>query len=378
MAQRRISIAEITIGAPLPWDVFDEKGQLLLSKGFVVGSAKQVESLVERGLFAETASAGNARTSDSPAAKQTEPPSVLRLLNAANMRLERLLFGLQNEPDFPAKLLDIAKVVIFATDLNPNIATACVLLNQHAEYPARHCIDTAMISILIARSLKFSQEETLKLVAGCLTMNIGMIHYYKQLQSRQALTAEETARIRQHPQEGVKMLEGVGVTDSDWLEYVLSHHENEDGTGYPHGKAGKDIPQPAKIISLADIYCARVSARDYRKSVLPNIALRDIFLERGKGIDAILAATFIKELGIYPPGTFVRLTNGEIGVVSQKGETATTPAVHALIGPRGAPLSFAIKRDTAKELFAIRDALSQEAAAIRFSMQQVWGNQATL
>ena len=95
-------------------------------------------------------------------------------------------------------------------------------------------------------------------------------------------------------------------------------------------------------------------------------------------MDPILAATFIKELGIYPPGTFVRLINGEIGVVSQKGETATTPTVHALIGPRGAPLSFAIKRDTSKELFTIKEAISSEEAAIHFSMQQVWGNQASL
>lgn len=378
MTKRRISAAEIMIGNPLPWDVFDGNGKLLLSKGFVVGSAKQVETLVEKGLFAEAANASNSRTSDTPATKQTEPPSVVRLLNAANVRLERLLFGLQNEADFPAKLLDIAKVVIFATELNPNIATACVLQNQYAEYPARHCVDTAIISILIARSLKFSQDETLKLVAGCLTMNIGMITYYKQLQSKQALTEEESARIRLHPQEGVKILEGAGVTDTAWLGYVLSHHENEDGSGYPLGKAGKDIPYPAKIISLADIYCARVSARDYRQSVLPNIALRDIFLERGKAVETMLAATFIKELGLYPPGTFVRLTNGEIGVVSQNGRTATTPVVHALIGPRGAPLSFAIKRDTTNELFSIRDALSQEQAKIRFNMNQVWGNQASL
>jgi hypothetical protein len=72
------------------------------------------------------------------------------------------------------------------------------------------------------------------------------------------------------------------------------------------------------------------------------------------------------------------LINGEIGVVSQKGGRATTPIVHALVGPRGAPLAFPIKRDTAKEMFAIKESLREEQAAIHFSLRQVWGNEASL
>lgn len=378
MAQRRIGIAEIKIGSPLPWDVYDGTRKLLLSKGFIVESARQAEALVERGLFAEAAPSAKTSIVDAPPPKKTEPPSVLRLLNAANTQLEKLFNGIQSEQGFPAKLLDIAKVVIFATDLSHDIATATVLLNQYAKYFTRHCIDASVVSILIAKSLKLSQDETIKLVAACLTMNIGMFSYYRDMQSKQALTDEQSVRIRQHPQEGVKMLQEAGVTDPDWLEYVLSHHESEDGSGYPHGKMGKDIPQPAKIISLADIYCARVSARDYRKSVLPNVALRDIFLERGQGVDALLAAVSIKELGIYPPGTLVRLNNGEIGVVSEKGENANKPIVHVLVGSQGVRTASPIKRNTdINELFTIKEVLSAEAS-VNFSMQQVWGVQASL
>ena len=65
-----------------------------------------------------------------------------------------------------------------------------------------------------------------------------------------------------------------------------------------------------------------------------------------------------------------------MGVVSGRGRTTTTPTIHALIGPRGAPLSFPIKRDTSKELHAIRDVLHPEQAAVRVSMQQIWGLEA--
>lgn len=378
MTQRRINMSDIVEGEALPWDVCDYNGTLLLKKGYIVQRHSQIEALVERGLFAEESS-GPSHGPGNPTPEQ-EQPSVLRLINLANKRLERLLFGLHHEPAFAEKILEVAKVLGYAIDLSPDVAVACVLLNQQAStYPIRHCIDSAVISTLIARSTKIAPEEIAALAAAALTMNVGMITYHTQLQNKQGtLSDKETELIHQHPQAGVKLLESAGVRDPDWLAYVLYHHENEDGSGYLSGLAGKDIPQNAKIISLADRYCARISARDYRKQVLPNTALRDIFLDGGKGINPMLAALFIKELGIYPPGTLVRLINGEIGVVSKKGETATTPIVHALVGPRGVPLSLPIRRETAKESFAIQETLHENQANIRFSMHQIWGDVARL
>jgi HD-GYP domain-containing protein (c-di-GMP phosphodiesterase class II) len=378
MAQRRINMSDIQVGKQLPWNVYDSHGQLLLKKGYFVEHPSQVEALVERGLFVETSPSSPRGPDD--ASREKETPSVLRLINLANKRLEKLLFGLNHEPEFPEKLQEVAKAVIFAADLNPDIALACILLNQQAGgYPIQHSIDTAIISILIARSMKVAPEEVLTLTAAALTMNVGMIHYHAQLQRKQGtLSAEEIERIHQHPQEGVRMLESAGVRDPNWLACVLAHHENEDGSGYPSGKKGCDIPRNAKLISLADRYCARISTRDFRKPAFPKVVLRDIFLASGKGIDPTLAGHFVKELGIYPPGALVRLNNGETGVVTKKGESTTTPIVHALVGPRGVPLSIPVKRDTASEMFAIKETLSEEEANVRFSMHQVWGDAAKL
>lgn len=378
MAQRRLTMSNIQLGEPLQWDVTDSSGQLLLRKGYIVKRGSQVEALVARGLFVESTAnlSGHGLGGATP---PQEAPSVLRSINRANKRLDRLLFGLQNETDFPNKILETVQIVVAAVDLNPDIAVACILLNQQAvPYPIRHCVDTAVISILIARSMGIAHEDILTITAAALTMNVGMIKHHAQLERKQyALSAELLGLIRQHPEDGVKMLESAGVRDPNWLAYVLAHHEVEDGTGYPSGTAGDDIPLPAKIISLADRYCACVSARDFRKSTLPNVALRDIFIEQGKGINPLLAAHFIKELGIYPPGTFVRLSNGEIGVVSQKGENAATPVVHALVGTTGAPLALPIKRNAAAETHVIKETLHESQANIHFSMQQIWGDEAS-
>jgi len=98
----------------------------------------------------------------------------------------------------------------------------------------------------------------------------------------------------------------------------------------------------------------------------------------GKASDPMLAAYFVKEIGTYPPGSFVRLQNGEIGVVSHRGATPTTPVVHAILAPRGAPLSFPIKRETTRQLHEIREAVSPDTANFRFGLHQIWGSEAAL
>jgi HD-GYP domain-containing protein (c-di-GMP phosphodiesterase class II) len=378
--QRRITMDEIVVGSPLPWDVYGEGRRLLLRKGHIVESAHQVEELVERGLYVDAGYSPTAHAKSEPQVKKLEIPSALRFVNLADKRLERLLYNLTNESDAQGKILEVAKALRYAIDINPDVALACVLLNQDAaHYAVRHCVDAAIVSLLVARAMHKSADETSLIMAAALTMNIGMLRQQDQLQITQdPLSEKETETIKAHPQESAHILKQCGIDDADWLSYVLSHHENEDGSGYPAGTQAGTIAQNAKILALADRYCACVSNRKYRKTLLPNTALREVFLAGGKASDPMLAAYFIKELGTHPPGSFVRLQSGEIGVVTRKGKTAMTPIVHAFIGPRGAPLTFPIQRDTAKDLYVVREALAPEQMVLRFSMQQLWGEEASL
>lgn len=377
MEKHRIIMADLVIGEPLPWDVFDATGQLLLVKGHVIEHERQIEALSDRGLFID-AQAHNRK--HAPPAQISEPPSTLRMINLVNRRLESLLVNLPNETQAEEKLLETAAVLGRAAIAEPDIALASILLNQQSGiYPVRHSIDTAIVSLLVARTMRKTEDEVRLITAAALTMNVAMLRLQEKLQhTGTPLSPEESQLIHEHPQKSVRQLQQAGIAQPDWLSWVLHHHENEDGSGYPFGKSAADIPEGAKIISLADRYCARISARQYRKSLLPHAALRDILLTDKKNVDPTLAATFIRELGIYPTGTFVRLQNGEIGLVTGRGPSTTTPKVHVLIGPRGAPLAQAFKRDTGKQLYAIRDVLSEEQAALRFTMQQLWGAAAAL
>lgn len=374
MKIRKISPGDLHVGQLLPWDVYGEGGGLLARKGHLIANANQRDGLVERGVFED-------RSEALPAAKA--PQSVLRILNAVCLELDAVLRDIASGRtvgplQLRHKLEDIAAMVTEAVDLNADVAIACILHNQQAApYSVRHSIDTAVVAQLAARALRKPPDEIATLTLAALTMNVGMLADHDFLQAGAAgLSAAESRLVRLHPQAGVLLLRQAGIVDEAWLACVLAHHENEDGSGYPNGLAGAAIPEAAKLLALADRYCARVAQRRYRKTMLPNAALRDILLEARHTLDGVLAAVLIRELGIYPVGTYVRLLNGEVGVVSRKGLNSTTPWVASLLGPRGAPLDVLLQRDTRGDLSGIREVLDAAQANAAFRMEQVWGRDA--
>lgn len=366
MNNRRIAVSEITVGQPLPWDVYGDGGSLLVRAGHIVASETQFEMLLARGFVFE----------EERVAAPRDMPSVLRMLNLALAQLQHALEDIVAGRGPAAIELDqIARQVIAAVDLDQEVALACIQLNQAAgAYPVRHGIDTAIVCLIAGRALKIPSPQLLSLLQAALTMNVGMLHQHERLRDLEApLTPADHACIQGHPQAGVRLLREAGIADPDWLSYILQHHENDDGSGYPRGLTAAQVSEPAKLLALADRYCARVAPRAYRKAMLPNAALRDILMEGKRTVDTRLVTLLVRELGIYPIGSFVRLLNGEIGMVTRKGLNAATPYVHALVGPRGAPLDTPSRRDTKSDLHAIREVLSQEQAGVTPRLEQLWG-----
>lgn len=390
MKLKPIKPSDLVIGSPLLWDVYDDDEMLLLRKGHVLESVEQLDEMAERGLLIEAHFADNLiRTPTAPSyaaphlrsnapVRIEEAASALRLVNAANKRLERLLHGLHNEPDARQKLLEIAALVTDAVSVNPDVALGCVMLNQSScTYAIRHCVDTAIVAVVIARAMQKTPEEISIMVAAALTMNLGMLRQQDGLQGKAlALNEAERALVIAHPQTSVELLQQAGITDAEWLAHVLLHHENEDGSGYPLGAKVGAMPQTAKILALSDRYCACVAQRAYRKVLPPQLALREALFAAGKPRDPLLAAYFVKELGTYPPGTMVRLRNGEVGVMTARPKADAAAAAHAVFGARGEPLSLPLLRDTGKETHAIVEAVPAGQFPMRFSLQQLWGNDA--
>jgi len=98
---------------------------------------------------------------------------------------------------------------------------------------------------------------------------------------------------------------------------VLLHHENIDGSGYPRKRRGDEIDLLARIVALADRYHAMVSSRRHRQGLLPAQALKRMVNQDGKEVDQKLVLMFIKAIGMFPPGSPVKLANGDVAIITR-------------------------------------------------------------
>lgn len=371
MGKRRITAAEIAVGSILPWDAYDGDGWLLLRRGHVIASSNQIEGLIERGLFVETDYARDKTETGIP--PDEEPPSAVSLVLEARRRLQSICALSAPKENFPQQAYHIRELIREACKLNQDVALAMILLEHQGRYSIRHSVDAAITCHVVGTALGIQEPELSATVAAALTMNISMLPLQDALQAQESpLTTEQRQAVRDHPQQSAEILRQRGVADDIWIGAVLNHHEAIDGSGYPSHKKGDEIPLPAQLVSLADVYCARISHRDYRAPLRPNAALRAIFLNQGK-VDKGLANQFIKAIGVFPTGTPVRLENGEIAIVTRRGKSTNTPHVCSVIGPRGVPLAVPIQRDTSRALYAVREVVDRAELGAVPSMQALWG-----
>lgn len=367
---KRVKQSDIVIGKPIPFDCFDQGNNLLLKRGTVIGNDRQLAILIDRGLYSV----------DIPTAQRKpeptkEAPSVFTQLSLIERRLEKLFQGViakRPEPDFAATIMHIARDVQLLCSIDADAVLGGLHLSQKLRYTVLHPIDVAVLCELIGQRKDMSTEARRPMLAAALTANISILELQETMHTQMApLSDEQRKTLHTHPTLSIDLLHELGVEDDDCFAAVLHHHEKLDGSGYPGAKRGDDIPLAARIISLADTYSAMVTPRCYRQALLAKDALREVFLQRGAEIDAELAGLFIKEIGIYPPGAFVKIANGDTGVVLKRGKNGTSPIVKCFIGPRGAPLPFPLVRDTSQNGFEIRE-MVQRDASLKLTPRQIW------
>jgi len=355
----RLNPEDIHVGSPLPWPIYGENRCLLLRQGEIVTSERQLALLVERGLFRRLSLEEDAEPETAKRIRKN--PFIAK--QACADRLQLLLRDLADGVAANAlqRTHEIATMIRALCELDADAILAAVHLSRDFDYATLHPIHTAILCDLLAVRLALPDEQRQSLIAAALTMNVGMLDLQNQLfEQAEPLTAEQSRAIQQHSHVGVELLSAAGIDDDVWLDIVLQHHERIDGGGYPNALTAESIRHKARILALADIYSALVTPRRHRKPILAKDALKTIFLGRGKEVDEELAGHFIRETGIFPPGAFVRLANGEIAVVARRAivnqsRDSTAPIVYSVISPRGGRYESPICRDCNNEVFKIEN-----------------------
>lgn len=272
---------------------------------------------------------------------------------------------------FSQRVHAIGELVLEACELDGDAMIGYAHLDSDGIYTVLHPLHQAIFVEVIAKYLGLPPADRLSIIAATLTSNIAMLNLQEQLWRQAApLTPQQQQLLPLHPLLADGMLRELGVTDPFWLEAVRSHHERVDGKGYPGGAEGEQITLAARLIALTDVYDAMIKPREHRE---PNqrAALRELFLKRGQAIDGNLAPIAIKEIGIYPPGAFVKLQNGEIAVVIKRVAGSVNPIVRSIIGPRGAPLDRLYRRNTEEPLCRIQDVVPRDRN-IPLNLRRIW------
>jgi HD superfamily phosphohydrolase YqeK len=167
-------------------------------------------------------------------------------------------------------------------------------LDARDPYTAGHSLRVAHYSRAVGQRLALSEKDLEIIETGARLHDIGKIGIPDAvLQKAGRLTEEEFQIIKAHPQIGKRMLKRVGGFEP-YLPVVEYHHENHDGSGYPYGMRGKDIPLCARIVHVADAYDAMTSHRTYRKAMPHERAVRILRDCAGSQFDPEVVSVFVE------------------------------------------------------------------------------------
>src|SRR5215204_3421939 len=169
-------------------------------------------------------------------------------------------------------------------------------------YTAEHALEVARLSRIVGLRLGFDKEGLEWLVHGALLHDLGKIGVADEiLEKIGPLTEEEWAAVKRHPQIGARMIEPIKPLFGA-VPVVRHHHERPDGTGYPDGLEGEEIPLAARIVAAVDAYDVMLRRRHYRPQRYrpkssPAEALKELWREAGRQFDARVVEVMGRVLG---------------------------------------------------------------------------------
>jgi putative nucleotidyltransferase with HDIG domain len=198
------------------------------------------------------------------------------------------------------------------------------------DFPYHHSLSVAMLAVATGKALGFDATRIRSLAKCAILHDVGKPYIPQNITGKKGkLSSDEFSVIKEHAANGALNLKSKGFGDSELWNGVMFHHEKVDGSGYPKGLTGDDIPIFSKIIAIADTYDAVTSIRPHRGPMTPAEAFELISSEVGKSFDYEIVKAFTKNLQLYPVGTAVELNDNRLAVVTSN-ENVLRPTVETM------------------------------------------------
>ena len=204
-------------------------------------------------------------------------------------------------------------------------------LRAYDDYTYHHSVNVAVYAVAVGKRMGLSDEKLTLLAQAGVCHDLGKSRIPEEILNKPSrLTDEEYRVIKEHPKYSYDILSQNNDVPAIVKQAVFFHHENENGTGYPKGKIGQEIPLFAKIIHAVDVYDALTSKRPYKNPHSPTEALE--YMKGGKGIlfDENVVDIMFSVIPAYPPGIDVYLSNGQTALVVGHTKEALRPRIKLL------------------------------------------------
>lgn len=245
--------------------------------------------------------------------------------------------------------------------LDQDATVQLVNLKHLGENSYFHAINVVALALVVGTDLKLSPNELRLLGLGALFHDLGHQQLPSQLLLKRAPFSPAELRVyRQHPVFGVQLARKVQTLPHAVVEVIANHHEHLDGSGFPRGLGDRDLGTLTRIISVVNRYDNLCNGFAAQRGLSPHQAISSMYRREKSWYDEKVLSVFISSLGIYPPGTVVRLDDERLAVVtSVNRDHPSRPNV--LVYEPEIPKEEALILDLSEENIAVRESLHADA-----------------
>lgn len=242
---------------------------------------------------------------------------------------ETIVAGIQAVEDNNIdKIVDLAKGIVAEISSIDQISIDIVDLRSFDDYTYHHSVNVAVYAVAVGSFMGLSSDELIDLCQAGLCHDLGKQKIPLEILNKpERLTNEEFEIIKSHPKASYDMIYNNSEISAVVRQAVICHHENENGSGYPFGKDGSQLPLLAKIIHAVDVYDALTSKRPYKDPYSPADAYD--YLCGGKNIlfNAEVIDAMRSVIPTYPTGIEVQLSDETTAIVVKQTEDPQRPVV---------------------------------------------------
>ena len=266
--------------------------------------------------------------SKSPVSRETSQKKAKNLLTEAKSLLAKVL-----TETFEGKAIEIAPFEELADNMIKSVlldsdALKCVsaLRNKDA-YLLEHSVNVAFLLITFGQYLNLDKDQLRQMAVGGILHDIGKVQVADSVLHKPGkLTETEFEHMKLHQAFAIDAMSKACGMSQISKDVCLMHHEKLDGSGYPNGLKGDNIPIHGRMSCIVDIFDALTAKRCYKDSMSPAAAFKVLLSLAPFHLDADLVYQFIRCIGVYPVGSLVELSDGRVGIVwDSKGRDTLNP-----------------------------------------------------